>query len=170
METSSEYYAYYLKCRHEAKLIFQPPPPPPPDIDNEAPVSSEQEPLPSEANDVQSVEETYAVQTDNTPHEPCEENVEQKPAEQQQPYDEFDALYTQDSQDAVFESEPVQKLEFPSEDLSNSDSVDSVGIPKETKSKSSKLKGLIFIVFLLIFKCFFLISIFCVIHNIFQLC
>lgn len=132
-----------MKCRNEAKLIFQPPPPPPPDIDNDVPVSSEQ-PLVSETYSVQSDEGTYSVQTDYTTR-PSEESVEQKPAEQkpaeQQPYDEFDALYTQDSQDAIFAPEPPLNVELPSGDFSNSDSLDSVGIPKDTISKSSKLKG-----------------------------
>lgn len=138
LEPSSEYYGYYLKCRNEAKLIFQPPPPPPPDIDDDAPVSNEQ-PVVSEEYNVQSIEGTYSVQTEHTTR-PSEETVEQKPAEQQ-PYDEFDALYIQDSQDAVFPNEQPLNLEIPSGDLSNSDSLDSVGIPSETKSKSSKLKG-----------------------------
>lgn len=93
---------------------------------------------------MQSDEGTYSVQTDYTTRPP-EESVEQKPAEQkpaeQQPYDEFDALYTQDSQDAIFAPETPLNVELPSGDFSNSDSLDSVGIPKDTKSKSSKLKG-----------------------------
>lgn len=132
-----------MKCRNEAKLIFQPPPPPPPDIedDNDVPVSSEQlqQPLVSEAYNLQSSEQNYPAQTDYTTC-PSEETVEQNPAEQQ-PYDEFDALYIQDSQDAVLAPEPPLNLELPAGDLSNSDSLDSIGTPKEMKSKSSKLKG-----------------------------
>lgn len=118
LQPSSEYYAYYTYLRDQSKLQLQPPSV---SIDDSS-VSKSEDLKSSDVNisnstNVPSVQEASII-------------------------DEFEALYSHDSQDLVYGPE-LQSLVAPVDELSNSaDSLDSLGAPKDSKLKCSKaLKG-----------------------------
>lgn len=127
LQPSCSFYGYYKHLRDSAKLRFATPISP---QNSEKNFQEQSSSYPSEAQNEDMQSTTVEFQDQNLV-------VQETPTENTM--DEFDALYTQDSQEFVFAPVPGITIE---EQPNSLDSEDSVGISNNTKAKSAKvLKG-----------------------------